>query len=114
MRIPIRLKLAGALAVPLAALVGFAGYEVVQADRVASEASAETALATAAVGPGSLISQLQFERNLAGVDQLGLSEAQDLSVRSNAEARASTDQAVEELRDFVARSGADVESAFED
>ena len=67
-RIPIRLKLAGALAVPLLALVGVAGYEVAQADERANEVSDETALATAAVGPGSLISTLQEERNFSSVD----------------------------------------------
>ena len=119
MRIPIRTKLAAALAVPLVALVGGAAYEVVQAGNEADAAAAvsaavetETDLATAAVGPGSLISTLQLERNISGVEQLGLQDALVLPVANSAEARAATDAAAEELRAFVAGSDQQVADAF--
>ena len=114
MRIPIRLKLAGALAVPLVALVGVAGYEVARADRRANEVSEETALATAAVGPGSLISTLQEERNFASVDALGMLGQLQLPVASFEEARANVDTARAQLERFVANSDADVVAAFDE
>ena len=72
MRIPIRAKLTAALAVPMVALVGVAAYEAVDAAEAADAADAETQLAVAALGPGSLVSQLQIERNWSGVDQIGM------------------------------------------
>ena len=71
-RIPIRVKLAGALAVPLIALIAMATVEVLRAQERAQDVRDESALATAAVGPGSLISTLQDERNFSGVNLLGL------------------------------------------
>jgi signal transduction histidine kinase len=112
-RIPIRTKLAGALAVPLVALVGVAAYEVARADSRAQEASEETALATAAVGPGSVISQLQEERNFTLVEQLGMTSQLTLQVSSYEEARGNTDAARAELEEFVASRGGEVARAFE-
>jgi signal transduction histidine kinase len=106
------LKLAGALAVPMVALVGVAAFEVARADARADEVSQETQLATAAVGPGSLISQLQEERNFAAVDALGMVGALELPVASADEARANTDRAVTDLQAFVDRAGSDVAGAF--
>jgi signal transduction histidine kinase len=113
-RIPIRLKLAGALAVPLVALVAVAGYEVARADRRANEVSEETALATAAVGPGSLISTLQEERNFASVDALGMLDQLQLPVASFDEARANVDTARTQLEQFVANADPDVAAAFDE
>jgi signal transduction histidine kinase len=64
------------------------------------------------VGPGSLISQLQEERNFSAVDALGMVGALELPVASAEEARANTDRAVSELEAFVDRAGDDVASAF--
>ena len=66
MRIPIRLKLAGALALPMVALIVVASLEVSRADARADEVTQDTELAAAAVGPGSLIVALQDERNYTG------------------------------------------------
>lgn len=120
MRIPIRTKLAAALAVPLVTLVGGAAFELVQAGEEADAASATAAsvaaqadLATAAVGPGSLISNLQLERNITGVEQLGLQDSLELPVASSEEARAATDASVDDLREFIAGRGDEVAAAFE-
>ena len=112
MRIPIRAKLTAALAVPMVALVGGAFYEIDQANDVADAAEVETELAVAALGPGSLVSQLQIERNWSGVEQIGMLEQISLPVASLAEGRANTDAAWAELEAFVARSGPYVQSHF--
>ncbi len=52
-RIPIRMKLAGALAVPLLALVVVTVLEVVQSARDADEAREQRALAEATIGPSA-------------------------------------------------------------
>jgi signal transduction histidine kinase len=111
-RIPIRVKLACALAVPLLGLMGGAALQVQEAEATADAAAAETDLAAAAVGPGSLVSQLQNERNLASVDLIGMADAVRLPVDDVDDAREATDAALEELRGFVADRGPDAQSAF--
>jgi hypothetical protein len=113
-RIPIRLKLAGALAVPLLALIGVSSYEVVQAGNEADDAKRETELALASVGPNSLISNLQNERNMTGLTLLGLAAAVDLPVDDVPQARAATDAAIVELQEFVASGSPELETIFAD
>ncbi len=71
----IRTKLAVALAVPLAALVAVAGFEVVSARQDVSDARSQSELASASLGPGSLVVNLQNERNRAAIDLIGLGSA---------------------------------------
>jgi len=111
-RIQIRTKLAAALAVPLAGLVAVTGLAVRDADRAAAEAETETSLASAAIGPASLVSQLQNERNFTSVDLIGMGGSVSLPVASVAEARQATDQALAELRRFVADRGDEAQAAF--
>ena len=73
-RIPIRIKLAAALAVPVLAMGLVTLIEVVSVDRDAREVRDQTNLAKATIGPKGLITSLQNERNwtaaqLVGVDQ---------------------------------------------
>ena len=112
-RIPIRMKLAGALAVPLLALVVVTVLEVVQAARDADEAREQRALAEATIGPVSLLSTLENERNAAAVYLLDQVEAFALPVEDNAEARADTDASVADLRNQVASLGGPVETAYQ-
>ena len=112
MRIPIRVKLAGALAVPLIALIAMATIEVLRADQRASDVRAESDLATAAVGPGSLISTLQDERNFSGVNLLGLNDALALPVTSFEEARGNTDEARAQMDEFLAAQSDEVAAYF--
>jgi signal transduction histidine kinase len=111
-RIPIRVKLAGALAVPLIALIAMATIEVLRADARAADVRAETELATAAVGPGSLISTLQDERNFSGVNLLGLNDALTLNVTSFEEARENTDAARSQMDEFLAAQTDEVAAYF--
>ena len=112
MRIPIRLKLAGALAVPLLALVGVAGYEVERANGRAAEVASEVALSEAAIGPGSLIRTLQDERNFSGAELLGLVGQLNPPLSSYEEGRAAVDEARASLQRFVAVEGEEVEAVF--
>jgi hypothetical protein len=100
------------LALPLVALVAVSAVEVKRAGDRADEVEAETELATATVGPGSLISSLQNERSFTGLDQLGLAGAIDLPVTSLEEARAATDAAVVGLTQFVGERGEAVAEQF--
>ena len=72
-----------------------------RAFRTFNELRAETELPTAAVGPGSLISTLQDERNFSGVNLLGLNDALTLNVTSFEEARANTDAARAQMDEFL-------------
>ena len=108
----IRSKLAVALALPLAALVALAAFEAVTATSDAREVREQTETARAALGPGSLVTTLQVERNLAGVTQLGLQGAVDLDADTNEEARAATDDSLAQLQAEVAEESSEVQSAF--
>ncbi len=109
----IRTKLAVALAVPLAALVAVAGFEVLAAKRDVDATRSQTDLATASVGPGSLLIHLQDERNRAAIDLIGLGDAAGLPVADNAEARALVEEAAPQLRAELERRGHEAVSTFE-
>jgi len=108
----IRTKLAAALAVPLIALVAVAGYEVLSATEAVDEARAQADLATASLGPGSLVVSLQDERNRASIDLIGLGAATELAVETNDEARQRTDAALDQMRDQLVGAPAEVQAAF--
>jgi hypothetical protein len=69
------MKLAGALAVPLVALVVVTALEVVQSSEDASQVNDQSALAEISVGPASVLSRLEDERNAAAVYLLGAQDA---------------------------------------
>ena len=108
----IRTKLAAALAVPLIALVAVAGYEVRSATDAVDDARAQAELATASLGPGSLVVTLQDERNRASIDLIGLGGSADLAVQTNEEARERTDPALAQLRQELATAPPAVQDAF--
>jgi signal transduction histidine kinase len=108
----IRSKLAVALAIPLAALVAIAGFEVYNAAQDVDETRSQTELATSSIGPGSLVLRLQDERNRAAIDLIGLGDAAGLPVADNKEARDLTDAAVSDLKAELDRRGGDVTSSF--
>ena len=92
-RIPIRAKVAGALAVPLVALVVGAAMGVSANAGHASEVMRQAELATASIGQAGLVSALQSERNLALLDMLGLSGHIQLDAADVGSARDATDAA---------------------
>ncbi|MGH9290936.1 MAG: HAMP domain-containing protein, partial [Acidimicrobiales bacterium] len=106
------MKLVGALAVPLVALVIVTALEVYQSADEARQVRDQTALAEASIGPASLLSLLEDERNAAGVYMLDAQDAFALPVEDNAEARAATDEAVADFRDQVQDLGGEVEAAY--
>ncbi len=101
LKIRIRTKLAASLAVPLVALVGVSGFEALQASDEAGHVRAEAELATVAIGPSSLTTELQNERNYTAIELIGLSGAATLEVSSVAEGRQRVDTAVAELETFL-------------
>jgi signal transduction histidine kinase len=108
----IRSKLAVALAVPLAALVAIAGFEVYSAAQDVDDVRSQSELATSSVGPSSLVIQLQNERNRASIDLIGLGDAAGLPVATNQEARALSDTAITELQGELEGRSEEVRAAF--
>jgi hypothetical protein len=111
-RVPIRIKLAGALAAPLLGLLTIILFEVTNTSREVSDVRSQTELATATIGPTGLITSLQNERNWAVTELIGQQEQVTLEVTGYPETRAQTDEALEEFRDAVERKGGDIERAF--
>ena len=97
-RIPIRTKLAAALAVPICALLLVSVLEVRQSVDADRETRSQTELATASIGPGGVITTLQNERNYGSVWLLGFEATLQLPVTSFDEAAAATDDAIETFR----------------
>jgi signal transduction histidine kinase len=96
-RIPIRAKVAGALAVPLLVLVVVAGIGASTNARTAARVMRQSDMATASIGHAGLISALQTERNLAVLDMFGLSGRLELEAPDIPTARTETDAAVTAL-----------------
>jgi signal transduction histidine kinase len=113
-RIPIRAKLAAALSVPLMALFMLSGLEVVNLTAEVDEIETQTEIATAAVGPGGLITHLQNERTFAAVKSVGSDESLGVRVpvQGYDETRALTDEALAMVREELAQRGPGVQAAY--
>ena len=111
-RVPIRLKLLGALAVPLIALVIVTALEVYQSAEEERDVRDQTSLAEASIGPASLLSRIEDERNAAGVYMLNAQDAFALPVEDNAQAREATDKEVADFRAQVEGMGGEVAAAY--
>jgi len=113
-RIPIRAKLAAALSVPLLALFLLSGLEVVHLTAGVDEVETQTEIATAAVGPGGLITHLQNERTYAAVKSVGSDESLGVRVPVEGydETRALTDESLAMVRDEIAGRGPEVQAAY--
>ncbi|MGH9191879.1 MAG: nitrate- and nitrite sensing domain-containing protein, partial [Acidimicrobiales bacterium] len=112
LRIPIRRKLAAALAIPIAALLVVAGLEVLQSTREADEVKDQTDLATASIGPSGVINSLQNERNYASLWLLGQEANVEVPVESFDEAKQATDAAATSFRADVERKGGEVRETY--
>ncbi len=114
LRIPVSAKLVAALAVPLAALVTVSLIEVHRSDERADAVVRQAALAEATTGPGGVVAALQDERDRAVADlvgaELGAEVAPDLL--SESEARAATDQAIEQFGQTVESAPSEVQVAY--
>ena len=111
-RFPIRLKLAIALAVPLVALLVVAVFEAVQTGRERNDIRRQADLAEAALGPGSLLSKLEDERNAAAIGLLGVGDLTDLPVEDQATARAATDAARAEFEQDLSGQSAETRETY--
>ena len=92
-RVPIRLKLAAALSIPLLALGVVTVLEVVKSADDVSEIREQTDLAVAAIGPSGLITALQNERTWPAVDLVGQAGMVNVPVEGYEETRGDTDEA---------------------
>ena len=97
-RVPIHLKLAGALAVPLLALAAVTVFEVARTSGERADVRRQTDLARAAIGPVGLVTTLQNERIWAPLDIFGLADQLNAPVESYEETRSQTDAAIADLQ----------------
>jgi signal transduction histidine kinase len=111
-RVPIRLKLIGALAIPLVALLFVAAVEVRQSSRHEREVREETRLATSTMGPAGLITNLQNERNFGAAYLIGLEGAIELPATSFDEAQQATAGSIEAFLTEIGRTGGEAERAY--
>src|SRR4029453_3814492 len=84
-RVPIRMKLAAALAVPLFALAAVTFFEVARTSGAVRDIREQTALAKAAIGPAGLITTLQNERTWMSVEIVGWGDLAARPVRGYGE-----------------------------
>jgi signal transduction histidine kinase len=100
-RIPIRMKLAAALAVPLIGLFFITVVEVAETAADVDDVRAQTALARASVGPSGVITALQNERTWVVVELIGQENAVQPPVVGYDESRRLTDEAITAFRDTL-------------
>ena len=97
-RVPIRMKLAAALAVPLFALAAVTFFEVARTSGAVDDIREQTALAKAAIGPAGLITTLQNERSWMSVEVVGWGDMAQVPLKGYEETRAATNDAIEDSR----------------
>jgi signal transduction histidine kinase len=111
-RIPIRIKLAAALAIPITALLLVSLLEVFQSAKAADEIQKQTTLAETSIGPGGIITVLQNERNYGAVWLLGSETVVQLPVSSFEEATAATDASVAAFGEEINRLGGKIKETY--
>jgi signal transduction histidine kinase len=111
-RLPIRIKLAIALAVPLLAMGLVTLAEVISLSREARQVRDQTDLAAAMIGPNGLITALQNERTYASAYPVGVEQQVTLEVVGFEETRADTDDALARFEEELDRRGAAARSAY--
>ncbi|MDD9371043.1 MAG: nitrate- and nitrite sensing domain-containing protein, partial [Acidimicrobiales bacterium] len=111
-RVPIRLKLAAALSIPLVALGVVTVLEVVKSADEVAEIRSQTDLAEAAIGPSGLVTALQNERTWPAVDLVGQTGVVDMPVEGYEDTRAATDQALADFEQLISSKGGSVREAY--
>ncbi|HEY7068991.1 MAG TPA: nitrate- and nitrite sensing domain-containing protein, partial [Acidimicrobiales bacterium] len=112
-RVPIRTKLAAALAVPLAGLCILTTLEVIETSRDVSRVHNQTGLARASIGPTGVLARLQDERTWSVVELSGSTALITPPVEDYGQARGDTDDAIAAFRDTLAHEDARVQRAYE-
>jgi hypothetical protein len=111
-RVPIQLKVAAALTVPVLALAVVTGIGVLGAGDQRAEVQRQTDLARAAIGPAGVLTSLQNERLWNIAVALELEEQLDLPVDSFDEAWGATDEALADLERRVTAGDQAIADAF--
>jgi signal transduction histidine kinase len=114
-RVTIRTKLVGALLPPIMTLVAAATVGALKVAAEADDVRDQAVLAEISLGPSSLVTQLEHERNAASVYLTGLEGNFALPVENNTQARAEMDEALEAFRndlDDLASQGRDLEEVY--
>ena len=112
-RVPIRIKLGATLLVPVLALVVVAGLEMFAAANEVDEVHDQAEIATATLGPPSLLLNIELERNAVSTYLLGTEDSVALSVENKEEAFAETDAAIEDFRAMVEGNGGFVAEKYQ-
>ena len=112
-RVSIRSKLAGALAVPLVALVAVTVIEGVRTSRDRVEVSRQTDLARAVIGPTGLLTTLQNERAWPPAEMGGIEGTITVPVEGYEETRGQTDAAIVAFEQKWIRGNEAVADAFD-
>src|SRR5687768_9829184 len=114
LRLPIRMKLGAALAVPLLPILIVTVLEVRQASAEVQQVRTETELATAATGPAGVVNTLQDERNWMALEVNGLEEQYEVgpAVVGFEATRAATDEAVAAFRADAEAKGGIIEEVY--
>ncbi len=111
-RIPIRMKLAGALAVPLVGLLAMTVFEMRSISGEVSSVRSQVALARAAVGPGGLITVIQDERAWPALELTGAEGLLELPVEDYGQTRSQTDEAIIKFQAELADLGPEAVAAY--
>jgi signal transduction histidine kinase len=111
-RVPIRTKLAAALAIPLLALGVVTVLEVTTAAADAREVNAQADLARATIGPTGLTTALQNERTWPATELVGFGGQLDLEVSGYEDSRNATDRAIAQFREELEGREQRVQDAF--
>jgi signal transduction histidine kinase len=113
-RLPIRTKLAIALAVPLMALLAVTVLEIVKTSAEVDDVGDQTALAKSSIGPSGIITTLQNERSWLAVELIGQVGSVTVMVEGYDETRADTDEAIQAFRDSLDDRPDEVAALFEE
>jgi len=111
-RIPIRVKLAVALSVPLIAVGLVTLIEVISVANEANDVHEQAELATAAIGPKGLITALQDERNFAAANLVGVDSDLPMAVNGYPESRGMVDTRLAEFQADLDSLPADAQAAY--
>src|SRR5262249_16919122 len=111
-RVPIRLKVAAALAVPLIAMGLLALVEIASVSHEARSTREQTDLAIATIGPNGLITSLQNERNFMAPNLGGVDQQMELEVVGYDKTRSDTDTALRDFRRELAQRDQTAQDAY--
>jgi signal transduction histidine kinase len=111
-RIPIRVRTAAALSIPLVMLMVVAGLEITQSGHDVADVREQSELATASIGPAGAINALMTERNYTSLWLFGVEASVDLHVESLEDARDQTDASLAAFEREVRRRGGRAERIY--